>query len=369
LLSGCTFLVQARFFSMILVIDPHSTSSRHVRTISTAEVSPMVMLSPTGEVATFLDVNQFQPGRTQFACGFFSCAIVKAMSPVGHPPLQTIQEMIAEAEGWYAQDDGSNSIDNSDGMSLQQLYSLLTQIGLPYLATDLEAEMLRAWLRLGYPVIVALAEQSVRDLALGDIVPYPWHPEGNHILVLTGVTSNGNFLARDPANVTDLYDPASLRPGPRAYDAAAMLLVSATVVVPAWLPVPPQGFDPRKKQAALAIPAGWQDDGITLSAPNGHKVVRGFREYILTHAWHPENVPLQEEAGRAPLEESNSSLGDGTQQVFNWAMLEWTPSRGVFIAWIGRELLQLRADKDALNRQVSELEAKIAQLTQAEKPL
>lgn len=329
----------------------------------------MVALSPTGEVATFLDVNQFQPGRTQFACGFFACAIVKAMTPAGHPPMQTVQQMIAEAEGWYAQDDGSNSIDNTDGMSLQQLYSLLAQIGLHYRATDLDVGMLRAWLRLGYPVIVALAEQSVRDLALGGAVPYPWHPEGNHIIVLTGVTSGGNFLVRDPANVTDLYDPASLRPGPRAYDASSMQFVSATVVVPAWLPVPPQDFDPRKKQASLAIPAGWKDDGLTLTAPNGHKVVRGFREYILTHPWHPENVPLQEEAGRTPLEESNPSLGGGTQQVFNWTMLEWTPSRGVFVAWIGRELLQLRSDKDALNKQIAELEAKIAQWMQAEKPL
>ncbi len=329
----------------------------------------MVALTTGGEVAAFLDVNQFQPGRTQFACGFFSCAIVKAMAPVGHPASQTAQEMIAEAEGWYAQDDGSNTIDNTDGMSLTQLYSLLAQIGLRYTATTLDVEMLRAWLRLGYPVIVALAEQSVRDLALGDSVPYPWHPEGNHIIVLTGVTSDGNLLARDPANVTDLYDPGSLRPGPRTYDASAMQLVSATVVVPAWLPVPPQDFDPRKKQVALAIPPGWHDDGLTLTAPNGQKVVLGFREYVLTHAWHPENVPLQAEEGRTPLEESNPSLGGGTQQVFNWTMLEWTQARGVFVAWIGRELLQMRADKGALNAQVAKLEAEIAQLTQVVKPL
>ena len=57
----------------------------------------MVELSPTGEIASFLDVNQFQPGRTQFACGFFACAIVKSMSPTGQQPTQTVQQMIAEA--------------------------------------------------------------------------------------------------------------------------------------------------------------------------------------------------------------------------------------------------------------------------------
>lgn len=51
----------------------------------------MSELSPTGEIASFLDVNQFQPGRTQFACGFFACAVVKSMSPVGQHPTQTAQ--------------------------------------------------------------------------------------------------------------------------------------------------------------------------------------------------------------------------------------------------------------------------------------
>lgn len=316
----------------------------------------MIPLTSTGEVATFLDVDQFQPARTQFACGFFACALVKAMAPAGHRPLQSAQEVIAEAEQWYAQYDGDNSIDNSDGMSLQQLYDLLVQIGLHFQATILDKEMLRAWLRLGYPVIVAGVESSFFDMALGDTVPYPWRPSGNHIIVLSGVTSDGNFLTRDTANVTNLYDPNSLRPGPRVYDAARMQLVSATVVVPSWLPRPAAGFDPRKAQPAPHIPAGWQDDGTTLIAPNGHKVVRGFRAYILANAWHPENFPLQEEVGLTPLEEANLALGGGTQQVFRWTALEWTPARGVFVAWIGQELLRLRADKAALTAQVAELE-------------
>ncbi|HLG77234.1 MAG TPA: hypothetical protein VKX46_12525, partial [Ktedonobacteraceae bacterium] len=42
---------------------------------------PMTIpLSSTGEIATFRDVDQFQPAKTQFACGFFACAVVKAMA-------------------------------------------------------------------------------------------------------------------------------------------------------------------------------------------------------------------------------------------------------------------------------------------------
>ena len=319
----------------------------------------MPELSPTGEIASFLDVNQFQPGRTQFACGFFACSVVKSMAPVGQHPTQTAQEMIAEAEQWYAQFDGDNSTRNMDGMSLQQLYNLLAHIGLRYRASATNSDVLRAWLRLGYPVIVAGAESSFHDLALGDSVPYPWHPSGNHIIVLTGVAPYDSFLVRDTANVTDLYNPGSLRPGPRRYDAAKMQLVSATVVIPAWLPVPPEGFDPLKETFVPVVPPGWRDDGATLTAPNGHRVVRGFREYVLANHWHPANMPLQEEQGRDPLEESNPALGGGTQQIFNWTALEWTPARGVFVAWIGQELLRLRADIAALQAQVATLQAQL----------
>src|SRR6185437_9029824 len=77
-------------------------------------------LTATGEIATFRDVDQFQPAKTQFACGFFSCALVKAMAPVGQVATQTVAEMIAEAEQWYAQVNGDASISNTDGMTLQE---------------------------------------------------------------------------------------------------------------------------------------------------------------------------------------------------------------------------------------------------------
>jgi hypothetical protein len=74
-------------------------------------------------------------------------------------------------------------------------------------------------------------------------------------------------------------------------------------------------------------------------------------------------MPLQEEIGHNPLEESNPSLGGGTQQVFRWTMLEWTPSRGVFIAWIGQEFLKIRSDNTALQAQVAGLETRLKACT------
>lgn len=90
------------------------------------------------------------------------------------------------------------------------------------------------------------------------------------------------------------------------------------------------------------IPAGWKDNGATLTAPNGHTVTLGFRDYILNHQWDANNVPLEEAHGQTPLELSNPSLGSGTQQVFKTTVLEWTPTKGVFVSWVGQELLKLR---------------------------
>jgi N-acetyl-anhydromuramyl-L-alanine amidase AmpD len=92
------------------------------------------------------------------------------------------------------------------------------------------------------------------------------------------------------------------------------------------------------------IPNNWHDDGQTLTAPNGVKVVHGFRDYILSHVWDANNYPLQTEEGRTPLEISNPGLGGGTRQVFRLCTLEWTTDRGVFVAYVGAELLAVEEE-------------------------
>ena len=95
--------------------------------------------------------------------------------------------------------------------------------------------------------------------------------------------------------------------------------------------------------ANMRIPTGWHDDGKTLTAPNGHKVVDGCRIFVLTNDWNANDWPLQEEQARQSLELSNPSLGNGTQQIFRMSMLGYTPQRGVFVEWIGQELIAVRA--------------------------
>jgi len=111
----------------------------------------------------------------------------------------------------------------------------------------------------------------------------------------------------------------------------------------------------QNKDTQMGVPQHWHDNGKTLTAPNGHKVTQGFRDYILSHSWDANNYPLEEEHTQTPLEISDPALGTGTQQIFRWAGLEWTPQRGVFVSWIGQELLALRAQKAQLTTEIATL--------------
>jgi GH25 family lysozyme M1 (1,4-beta-N-acetylmuramidase) len=88
-----------------------------------------------------------------------------------------------------------------------------------------------------------------------------------------------------------------------------------------------------------AVPQGWSDDGQTLTAPNGHKVRLGFREYVLNHTWNPENQPQEEEHGANPAQLHRPDLGAGTRQVFRDGVFWWTGATGVINeAYLGLEL-------------------------------
>lgn len=319
-----------------------------------------IPLSSAGEVADFTEADQMQAGKSQFECGFFAVAMARSMARVGQSPTLSVAQVIADAEAWYAQYDGSDDPSNMDGMTLPQLYSLLQQVGLHYQALNLDMNMVKGWLNVGYPVIIAVTETSVVDMAL-NANPYPWNPAGTHVIVVTGVTSDGNVLVRDSANCTDLYNPNSLRPGPRKYNAGQLGLVSATVAVPPWLPRP-TSMTPPTVAPTPGVPEGWRDDGTTLTAPNGFIVTDGFRDWVLRGGWNPLNYPLENAHEQSPVEGSNPSLGNGTQQVFRQTVLEWTPKRGVFESWVGQEFLFLRQLLSALQAKITDLAAQTAAL-------
>lgn len=347
--------------------------------------STMPKLTPTGEVMSLNEANQFQPGKTQDACGFFACAIVRSGSPPGQPPQRSVQTVIDDAEMWYAQFDGDNSISNTDGMSLAQLYALIKQMTYDYRAIDLGNSPLayiEAWVKQGYPVIVALGESSVFDLDLGGS-PYYWNTTPfNHIITVTGISPDGHFLCRDSASVTDLFNPNSLRPGPRRYDQNRFSLVSATAVVMPWLPKPPAGFDPTKETISM-LPVGWTDVVVNgdpqLHNPKNSFVVRGgFRQFILNNPWDAWNVPLENEQTVTVIAQSNPPFGGGASQLFENAWLVMAANQGNKIGlghmggelvWARTNLANTQASLDAANKQIADLQAQLAACNQPPPPV
>jgi N-acetylmuramoyl-L-alanine amidase-like protein len=117
------------------------------------------------------------------------------------------------------------------------------------------------------------------------------------------------------------------------------------------------------RNGGVMVPTGWTDDGTTLTAPNGKKVVHGFRDWVLSHNWDSANWPLTSEFGVASLEASNTSLGSGTQQIFRFAMLGWTQQRGVFLEWLGVELAFCRQQVQRYAADNAQLKADLAKAT------
>ena len=275
----------------------------------------------------YQNVSQFEPGESLFECGPFAVALNHYAGQ--NAPTGTPEEVDQLADQLWQQRGGGK------GIGMEQLFEMLRIVGLPYQtigSTELNFQVDQLtpavaldWLRKGHPLICSVSEDSIFDLDLGKS-PYGWSTKGlNHIITLAGISDDGNVLVSDPASV-----PVSARPFPRRYRVSQLAFVSMVAITLPWI------------QGGNMVPKDWHDDGTTLTAPNGHKVVRGFRDYVLSHYWDPGNYPLEEEVGRNPLEESNPSLGAGTQQVFRWTVLEWTQQRGVFVAWVGQEFLKLR---------------------------
>lgn len=300
------------------------------------------------EVVSIQQADQFVAGRSQYECGFYSIAELTSMAKVGSPPTKTAQQVSDDAQGYYTQYNGTNT---DYGMTDSQEYALLHQVGLHYqgLATF---DDVRQFVVAGYPCIIACPESSIVDLEF-NAYPYPWPAQGSHIFVVTGIASDGNFLCRDSANIVP---PNTLRPGPRTYDASKLVFESATAVVPPWLPRPtyPLGVTPM-------VPQGWSDANGILTAPNGFVVVKGFRDYILNNSWDATNYPLENEHAVDSQELSNPALGPGTQQAFRLTVMEWTQAKGVYLMWVGAELLATRAA-------LAQLELQIKQVTQAVDP-
>jgi hypothetical protein len=105
------------------------------------------------------------------------------------------------------------------------------------------------------------------------------------------------------------------------------------------------------EQGTAGVPTGWKDDGETLTAPNGIAVVKGFREWVLTHGWNPEDEPQGPEVSVEHVQMADPAQGAGCIQMFLLTgQLCWTQAHGVYVAHPGAEIFALRAALEAARK-------------------
>lgn len=200
--------------------------------------------NPNGEVAFYSDESQFQAGHSTMKCGWY--AVYQNHFAGQHAPGGSGADIEKAADAAYVAADGPDVSSNQSGMSLPQLYAAIQKAGnhwqnlypdsLSLKQADLKA-LIRGWLKLEYPIIVAVDEATIHDMDL-NANPYSWNPQPGqytHIITLSGLQPNGiDFLCRDTASIA----PTGVRPGPRRYASTPMELISATIFVLPWLQRP-----------------------------------------------------------------------------------------------------------------------------------
>lgn len=204
----------------------------------------MAVLNTKGEVANFTDVSQFETGESAYECGFYTVYVNSgAGQPPGSHPRLSGEEIDQLADAAYRRFWGSNTPSDKQGMSIYQLYHLLTEEHLfyPECPIQVNLNLIRGYLDHGYGVILCVKEDSVFDLELGDKVPYAWKPSGNHIITACGYTGSDTLLCVDTASIAS----SGVRPDPRRYDAGKLAVNNATVVVYPWLKRPGADFNPE----------------------------------------------------------------------------------------------------------------------------
>lgn len=191
------------------------------------------MITASGEVAQFVDDNQFGSGQSQDKCGPEAISVFwHSTKPGTHNPY-TAQDVHNMAHDDYIKFIGPDVTSDQGGTSNELLYNMLRAHGFAFVEGPLSISWIKGWLENAYPVIIGLTESSVHDIGINGS-PYNWDTTGRtHIIVVSGPGNGDELLVRDTANIDT---NGVVRTGPRHYTASKLQLTSATMVVPSWLP-------------------------------------------------------------------------------------------------------------------------------------
>ena len=66
--------------------------------------------------------------------------------------------------------------------------------------------------------------------------------------------------------------------------------------------------------------------------------------------------------GAGSIEPGSASIGPGSRQNFRKTSLGWTQKMGVYVIWVGQDVVALESQLAAANQHVAQLEAQVQQL-------
>lgn len=247
----------------------------------------MVQLTPSGEVAQFVDDDQFARGESVDKCGPEAVSTFWHSTAPGTPNHYTSADVHKMAHDDYVKYIGPDIPSDGGGTSNQTLYNMLNEHAFKYEVGPVNMTWVKEQLGRGLPVIIGIVESSVVDNQLG-ANPYNWNTTGlTHIIIASGQGAGGEILVRDTANIA----PNGVRPGPRHYDANRLQLISATAVTPTWVSNPPPPAPPDPDADAIAA---WNAGG-SPKAPfvKGHGIPDSYAKSF--HDGHYYGVPLEPE--------------------------------------------------------------------------
>jgi hypothetical protein len=197
------------------------------------DLAPLTHLSSAGEVAEFLDENQFGFGESVMKCGPESISVFfHSVAPGQHNP-HTREEIHSMAHHDYVIFDQTQDNLSGGGTGNDAFYSMIESHGIPYRILPLDWSIIREWLKYGYPVIIGGVREDTIRYADPHEKPYDWGDLENrwHIIMATGLGSRADTLK--------FRDTANGRKGPQEYVHEQMITSLATLMVPKWMPTPP----------------------------------------------------------------------------------------------------------------------------------
>ena len=215
------------------------------------------------------------------------------------------------------------------------------------------------------PILMQLATgQALTDVETGS------HDEGGlryHAIAICGIQANGYVCADgDNPEVSErfqIYDYATLV---QAVPCGLLVLDMAVAAPSPPPPAPPVVTPPPVAMpppvVTTPLPADWSDDGTTLRAPNGHVVVRGFRQFCLAHreTLGTFGEPIEDEQAVADVGD-DGLWGAGTRQLFQAGGLLWVQRTGaIFPLWVGMLWARDAARLVAAQTQSAQLEQQLA---------